>query len=383
MFIRALRARAEKIDSTLKMSHTARKTKEHQDNIRTQIVSGGREKTGPEETETTEYKKAKQEVDKVVKSAKQQLGRKLFQIKFSNFLLYFRYYIFPAILLFGVVAATFYIAKPYFDNGFPSKQNETGSQAITPQPSLTTTRITDANGVSMIFIPAGDFIMGNDNGYDDEKPAHTIYLDAFYIDEYEVTNALYNICISEGACDSPRGGGSRYKDATYAQHPVTNVNWFMAKIYCEWRGGRLPTEAEWEKTARGEDAFVYPWGNDFNGNVLNFCDRSCEEFNNPNEIYDDGYVYTSPVGTYPDGVSPYGVYDMAGNVWEWTSSGYRIYPYDANDGREELNRNNYRVLRGGAFDSDEDKLITYNRLQLDSGYPLYNVGFRCACDADS
>ncbi len=151
---------------------------------------------------------------------------------------------------------------------------------------------------------------------------------------------------------------SFWDDSAYnpPDHPVVGVSWYEAVAFANWLAQetglsiRLPTEAEWEKAARGSDGRLWPWGNQPpDGSRLNYCDTNCE-YDWKNENVDDGYAYTAPVGSYLDGASPYGALDMAGNVWEWTGSLYEEYPYNAADGREELNVGGYRVLRGGAFD---------------------------------
>jgi formylglycine-generating enzyme required for sulfatase activity len=235
----------------------------------------------------------------------------------------------------------------------------------------------------MAYIPAGEFTMGSE-AYDDEKPIHTVTLDAFWIDQYEVTNARYAECVAEGTCTAPTKNSSWTRDSyhdnpEYADYPVINVDWNQAKNYCEWRGGRLPTEAEWEKAARGTDGRTYPWGNEFDGSRVNFCDKNCSPRSWANENYDDGYADTSPVGSYPAGASPYGVYDLAGNVWEWTQSEYRDYPYNADDGRESLSGTNVRVLRGGAWYLDANDARSPNRAYYSN--PTNgsdSAGVRCA-----
>ena len=262
--------------------------------------------------------------------------------------------------------------------------------------------ITDENGVEMVFVPAGDFIMGSDaecQTYRDEEvcsedwavrafslehPPHEVSLAAFYIDKYEVTNAHYKTCVDEGVCNTPKknSNGSRvsyYGNSEYDNYPVVYVDWDMARVYCEWRGARLPSEAEWEKAARGTDGRTYPWGNEFDGSLANFCDKSCPaEWTN--KEYDDGYLETAPVGNYPEGVSPYGVHDLAGNVWEWVSSALAPYPYDAEDGREDINISPMRVLRGGSFGEEAFYLRTTERIQDGKNNTNLFVGFRCARD---
>jgi formylglycine-generating enzyme required for sulfatase activity len=220
----------------------------------------------------------------------------------------------------------------------------------------------------MVLVPEGEFTMGSDNPMGDpgyyEKP-HTVRLDAFYIDQYEVTNAQYQAFVQTTA----RAPSSAASDSSLSapQQPVVGVSWIDAKAYCEWAGERLPTEAEWEKAARGTDGRTYPWGEGIDSTKAN---------------YNSNLGRTSAVGTYPAGVSPYGVYDMTGNVWEWTSSVYWKYPYNATDGREDpLNTKLPRVLRGGAWNCPP---TYYLRSTYRSGYdPTFRIdalGFRCARD---
>ena len=172
----------------------------------------------------------------------------------------------------------------------------------------------------MILIPAGDFTAGMDpdTGYQEclkhakscepewyrhEAPVHEVWVDAFYMDKYEVTQEKYERIIGKNP--------SRYKGANL---PVEKVNWPEANEYCEKVGKRLPTEAEWEKAARGKVDTIYPWGNEVESNKANFCDVNCKNYAKAHQ-FDDGYKATAPVGSYPP--NGYGLYDMAGNVWEW------------------------------------------------------------------
>ncbi|MDD5558992.1 formylglycine-generating enzyme family protein [Candidatus Methylomirabilis sp.] len=218
--------------------------------------------------------------------------------------------------------------------------------------------------VEMVAVPAGEFIMGSDDpeADDNEKPATKVYVRPFSIDKFEATNARYLRCIEAGACTRPIPLG--YDATTRANLPVTVVSWQQAVAYCRWVGKRLPTEAEWERAARGTDGRRYPWGNTFEAERANV-----------------GYSVGSatPVGSYPKGASPYGVMDMAGNVWEWTSSLYKPYPYDPHDGREDPNARGSRVERGGGWYTPEWHARTTRRTAAGHVYRRFSdLGFRCA-----
>jgi formylglycine-generating enzyme required for sulfatase activity len=246
----------------------------------------------------------------------------------------------------------------------------------TPFPTNTPTPIPP-----MVLVPAGPFQMGSNQGDSDEQPVHEVTLAAFYIDQYEVTNAQYRRCVEAGGCNLP-SKIDHYRLSSYVDHPVVYVTWYQAQMYCEWRGVRLPTEAEWEKAARGTDGRIYPWGDTFDGNRLNFCDKFCGLKDRSIAEYDDGYTETAPIGSFPNGVSPYNVYDMAGNVWEWVQSKYNTYPYQADDGRESLEGTNNRVFRGGSYLHAEFENRTVRRRgDYNPNTFFRDLGFRCAVAA--
>ncbi|MEZ4631699.1 MAG: formylglycine-generating enzyme family protein [Deinococcales bacterium] len=172
--------------------------------------------------------------------------------------------------------------------------------------------------------------------------------------------------------------------STNGDQPVNNISWVQAKAYCEWREARLPTEVEWEYAARGPDNLRFPWGNSLQGNEANHCDSTCgnESFSAnltyKNLNHNDGYAGTSPVKSYENGKSWVGAYDIAGNLWEWTSSKYHHYPYLPDDGREEDIGSDSRVLRGGSFNSADEKLRTTGRFARDPMEIDDVIGFRCA-----
>jgi iron(II)-dependent oxidoreductase len=222
----------------------------------------------------------------------------------------------------------------------------------------------------MAFIPEGTFTMGDTkgDGFKDEQPAHSVFVEAFWLDRTEVTNAQFARFVQNS---SYRSQGLWQKEATGKDtHPVVNVTWHDAVAYCRWADKRLPTEAEWEYAGRGTDNRTYPWGSTwqtdkarFDGNRGFFVKET-----------------TAPVGSYPSGASPFGILDLAGNVWEWTSTLYTPYPYSATDGREELTALGLRVNRGGSWGSSPRNLRSTDRGSGDLTYRGDYLGFRCAQD---
>jgi len=202
-------------------------------------------------------------------------------------------------------------------------------------------------------VPAGSFLMGSDKQHDpeaedNELPPHEMTLPAYEIARYPLTVAEYTCAVLAGAVPAPQCDG-RVTWQGQRDHPVVSITWFDAKAYARWlakvtgQSWRLPTEAEWEKAARGSDGRIYPWGNDWDETKAN--------------TRDDVWPRTmTPVGFYADSedASPYGAHDMAGNVWEWTSTTYQPYPYQASDGREDLERVAEKVLRGGSRIDDPE-----------------------------
>jgi eukaryotic-like serine/threonine-protein kinase len=271
----------------------------------------------------------------------------------------------------------------------------TATTVPTPTLGIGSTRVSDIDGMEQVYVPAGEFLMGTDDpeakreveggrAYP-EIPQHTVYLDSFWIDKFEVTNAQYLMCEAAGACEPPHSPGSYtftnyYRNPDFANYPVIWVNWFKANQYCEWVGRRLPTEAEWEKAARGTDGRKFPWGNEpVDGERANFCDVNCTR-THAFTMFDDGYADTAPVGSYPAGVSPYGAMDMSGNVWEWTSTIVQPYPYDATDGREDPEGIGERVWRGGPWSNGIWWMRSSVRYRSVDWYQWYVLGIRCAAD---
>ena len=267
----------------------------------------------------------------------------------------------------------------------PGKTNTPEAIFILPAPTLTpgvgSTIVAEKDSMTLVYVPAGKFNMGSDHDDSDEKPVHTVTLDAFWIDQTEVTNAMYAKCVEAGVCKEPisktsNTRASYYSNSEFDNYPVIYVDWNMAKTYCEWVGRRLPTEAEWEKAARGESAFVYPWGNDFDGTKVNFCDKNCP-LDEADKSSDDGFAETAPVGSYPNGASPYGALDMAGNVWEWVNDWYDVYPGGDPNASSDFGQN-FRVQRGGTFYNDAGNVRSATRWASVPTFSENIVGFRCA-----
>ena len=256
------------------------------------------------------------------------------------------------VILVGVI---FFILQD--DDSDDGTANENSVPQTTPVPAVSanaewTPVEQTINGIEMVLVPPGCFIMGGDDGRRDERPAHEIcFAKAFWLDKYEVTNAQYG---SEGpfaGADIPRG----------------NLNWYEARDYCLQRGGRLPTEAEWEYAARGIDGLLFPWGETYDETII--------------VIDGDASANVAPVGSYPANASWVGAVDMIGNAFEWTSSTYSQYPYEGSDGREDMNDTaSRRVYRGGRSAYQEWGVHATTRFWLEPDNRDWFIGFRCMQD---
>jgi formylglycine-generating enzyme required for sulfatase activity len=266
------------------------------------------------------------------------------------------------VALLGLTAHPAMAAAPV-DKG--AKESATGQKQSQEKPALPR----PPEG-SMVSIPAGEFTMGSQDGDSDERPAHQVYVDAFSIDVYEVTVGQYAEFLRSGEGRAPLDWKTMNQSA-HQKRPVANVDWADAAAYCKWAGKRLPTEAEWEKAARGTDGRLFPWGNDpptpFHANY--------------GKAGSHDYETLAPVGTLEAGKSPYGTYDMAGNVWEWVSDWYDSDYYKSSPSQNPAgpSMGGFKVIRGGSWTSSLRNLRSADRYWDPPSFrSLYFPGFRCA-----
>lgn len=237
-------------------------------------------------------------------------------------------------------------------------------QRITPIKEKTS----PVDGMPQVFVPEGEFEMGKPGEPDFDSPEHLVYLDAFWIDKVEVSNAMYEACVEAGACAQPFLEENPYYGRwIYRDLPVVYVSWFQAVAYCTWAGRRLPTEAEWEKAARGTDSRIYPWGDETpTPRLANYAEALIGE---PVSVY-----------RYPGGASPYGALNMAGNVREWLADWfdknyYLVTPYENPTGPEAGIE---RSMRSGAYDADANEIYSTSRYKHEPQSAGLSRGFRCA-----
>ena len=258
------------------------------------------------------------------------------------------------------------------------------------------TLVAPVDNMTLMYVPAGEFLMGTEIGLTDEQPIHKVYVDAYWIDQTEVSNAMYSDCVEVGKCNKP-SSLIFYNDPEFANHPVEYVSWNDAVNYCAWAGRRLPTEAEWEKVAAWDpyanQQLVYPWGDEYDCRKGNFDDELELDASlmKDGSVGCDGFVRSSPVGSFPDGASLYGALDLSGNVWEWVHDAFiEVDPFNAsienyyaispleNPMGVDPTITVYRSMRGGSYNFTFGFGRASYRLWygLDDSYD--GVGFRCA-----
>jgi formylglycine-generating enzyme required for sulfatase activity len=232
-----------------------------------------------------------------------------------------------------------------------------------------------ACALNQVLIPGGTFLMGADDGDADERPVHQVTLLPYCIDKTEVTVAAYRACVQAGECRTREDECNQYCTwgrEGFDQHPINFVDWYDANAYCKWTGGRLPSEAEWEYAARGNDGRRYPWGNQA------LTPDRANTFGD-----EDGWECTAPVGSYPQGASPFGLLDMAGNVAEWTADSYEEYgPDPVTNPQHPGTDKSRRVLRGESWsDYGRVRARAAERFRTSPGNLSSFFGFRCASAA--
>ena len=272
------------------------------------------------------------------------------------------------------------------------------------QPALGDSWIRPADGATMVYVPGGTFQMGSTQAeidaafalcelyrgvgqcrrplFEDEAPAHSVTLDAFWIDRTEVTNAQYTCCVEAGGC-RPAGCVGEFPIDAPAK-PVGCVTWPDAQSYCQWAGARLPTEAEWEYAARGPEGATFPWGDDFDPSRLNYCDINCT-YKWHDMSFDDGHNWPAPVGSYEAGVSWCGAQDMAGNAWEWVADRYDAAYYASSPASNPQGPDSGtdRVIRGGSAHFFPPYQRSANRIGISTVAIYASGGFRCAAASET
>lgn len=250
------------------------------------------------------------------------------------------------------------------------RPTSTLAPTATPEPARPRVRTNPVDGAEYLLAPGGEVRLGSNPqadplAYEDEAPQRAVEMLPFWIQRTEVTNRQYRACVQAGECTPPSGGD--WEDGALGEHPVAFVTWAQAARYAAWAGGRLPSEAEWERACRSNEDNLYPWGND--------------EPDDTRANFGSAARGAAPAGTFPAGATGAGLLDLAGNVWEWTSSAYAPYPYDPGDGREAPDKSGERVLRGGSFANPARYMRCANRGRDLPSHASERIGFRVAIDA--
>ena len=246
-----------------------------------------------------------------------------------------------------------------------------------PANSVDTRFIRFGNESGMVFIPAGEFIMGANGRSQDQAPEHVVFLDAYYIDRYEVTNADYDDCVKGGVCRAPKS----YPGFMEPSQPVIGITWSDADTWCRWAGKRLPTEAEWEKAARGPDGRTYPWGEGLSCLDANYGNN--QSVNGGIHECPDNPSRTAAVGTALRDISPYGAHDMAGNAWEYVADYYQAEYYSSSPYRNPKgpSSGSTHIIKGGSWYTTGRNVALSSRInRTDASAPNNFDGFRCARD---
>ena len=264
--------------------------------------------------------------------------------------------------------ATAHGATPTRKGHAPARAGAVPQPARAPHPPA---EIVGKDGAPMLLVPAGEFTMGSDEGDDDEQPIHRVVLDSFYLDTFEVTNGRFAKFVAAIQSEPPWGFADQETPVVHADRPVRWVNWMEALGYCLWAGKRLPTEAEWEKAARGTDSRTYPWGNDPPSAAHAVFGLT------------EGAETVSPIGNRDKGQSPYGVHDLAGNLYEWVTDWYDEEFYTTNPPRNPRgpDEGTAKVQRGGSYINSPYRIRAAFRTKGDPTEHDPHVGFRCAQDA--
>jgi formylglycine-generating enzyme required for sulfatase activity len=288
----------------------------------------------------------------------------------------------------SIASPTFLLTKTE-TNPVPIKTPKpTSAQNLTASTETSPIHLREIDNMPMIEIPAGKVWIGcdetNNAGFSclaDELPLHQVFLDAFFIDKFEVTNAQFALCVKDEACTQPyyQHSATRqdyYSDPDYADFPKVAVSWFEARDYCGWVGGRLPTEAEWVRAARGDDKRVYPWGDE-----VPDCDKANTLDEKTGKLC---FGDTTPVGSFPEGASPLGVMDLAGNVWEWTADWYHqnYYSISPEVNPQGPEQGGTKVVHGGGFDYGWKVTRIAYTTDHDPREHKISFGFRCVMDGN-
>ena len=297
------------------------------------------------------------------------------------------------------------LAIPVVESPQPPNKLALPTVKVTPTSLLGDTWIRPSDGMTMINVSSGTFRMGSTQAeiedaiilckqhysncnrwyYQRESPQHMVFLDGFWLDQTEVTNTQFRQCVEDGECSEPlacKKGEPTYDDPSKSDHPVVCVSWDEAQAYCEWTGGRLPTEAEWEYAFRGENGFIYPWGNAFDGTKLNYCDANCDIPHADNH-YDDGYQKTAPSKSFPQDVSWGGALGMSGNVSEWVADWFGKFSPESFSNPVGPTSGSQKMVKGCSWFFHPAYCRGAARASVDPDTRYDYLGFRCVISTES